>query len=332
MVHTAAYSPDGRSIVSGSRDGTVKIWDTASGKCVSTFEGHKSDVTSASYAPDGKYVVSGSRDSTVKIWDTASGKCVRTLEGHRGEVTAVAYAPDGKGIVSGGMDKTIKIWDVLMGKCLRTLEGLKNNVTCLDFAPGGKEIASGSEDNTINIWDASTAVFEVENKPRAAAAKAPENPQIKPPVAAKIDGTKEEVIKTRKDLTQALSDSMRTFLYLTKIFKVIDRTKMNEIMKEQNFQLTGCTTTECAVEIGKILNVKYMLIGSVSGVGREYVINIRITKVETSEIEVADIERCGSESELLSALKKLADRTALNKIFQKAAARETLAVLDLDVK
>ncbi len=127
---------------------------------------------------------------------------------------------------------------------------------------------------------------------------------------------------------QGLSDSFRTFLFKTGKFKVVDRTQMEEIMKEQKFQLTGCTETECAVEIGKILNAKYMLTGSISKISNEYIINIKIASVETAQIKLAEIEKC-KESDLLSALKIIASRIASNEKFQQATTMETIAVLDL---
>jgi hypothetical protein len=115
-VKSVSYSPDGKQIVSGSWDKTIKVWDAASGACVATLEGHSFLVQSVSYSPDGKQIVSGSEDNTIKVWDAASGACVSTLEGHTGDVYSVSYSPDGKQIASGSSDATIKVWDIFAFK------------------------------------------------------------------------------------------------------------------------------------------------------------------------------------------------------------------------
>ena len=95
-ITSAVLSSDGKRAVSGSIDGTMKVWDTATGKELRTINGHEDVVTSVAVSPDGKWILSGSADTTVKLWDAASGKELRTLTGHTERVNAVAFAPDGK--------------------------------------------------------------------------------------------------------------------------------------------------------------------------------------------------------------------------------------------
>jgi len=126
VVYAVAVSPDGRWVVSGSADETLRIWDPESGACVRTLQGHTGPVYAVAVLPDGRRVVSGGGDEagkTVRIWDPGSGECVRTLQGIY-EVTAVAVSPDGRWVVSGGSaDKTVRIWDPGSGECVRTLQG-----------------------------------------------------------------------------------------------------------------------------------------------------------------------------------------------------------------
>ncbi|MBQ5892572.1 MAG: TIR domain-containing protein [Bacteroidales bacterium] len=155
-VDSVAYSPDGKRIISGSGDKTVKIWNANTGQCLKTLKGHSRSVYSVAYSPDGTKIISGSCDKTVKIWDANTGQCLKTLEGHLGWVYSVAYSPDGAKIVSGSGDKTIKIWDTNTGKCLKTLEGHSYGVFSVAYSPDGTKIIGGSNDETVKIWDANT--------------------------------------------------------------------------------------------------------------------------------------------------------------------------------
>ena len=148
------WSPDGKTLASGSRDSTVRIWDASSGKLLRTLEGHTSLVQSVGWSPDGKALASGSSDDTVRIWGAPSGKLLRTLKGHTDYVRSVGWSPNGNTLASGSSDKTVRIWDAPSGKLLRTLEGHTDDVRSVGWSPDGKTLASGSDDKTVRIWDA----------------------------------------------------------------------------------------------------------------------------------------------------------------------------------
>ncbi|MEN3009382.1 MAG: trypsin-like peptidase domain-containing protein, partial [Candidatus Bipolaricaulaceae bacterium] len=146
---SVAFSPDGRTLASGSEDGTIKLWDVATGKDLRTLAGHRHAVTSVAFSPDGRTVASASRlwnDNTIKLWDVATGKELRTLAGHTDAVSSVAFSPDGRTLASGWEDGTIKLWDVATGKELRTLAGHTSGVNSVAFSPDGRTLASGSYD------------------------------------------------------------------------------------------------------------------------------------------------------------------------------------------
>ncbi|MEM6614690.1 MAG: hypothetical protein AAF652_21100, partial [Cyanobacteria bacterium P01_C01_bin.72] len=108
-VRTVAISNDGKTIVSGSGDRTIKIWDTA-GNLQSTLRGHEEKVDSLVLSNDG-YIVSGSRDRTIKIWDLQTKTLEQSLKSEDSEgINAIASSADKSIVVSGGREKTLAIW------------------------------------------------------------------------------------------------------------------------------------------------------------------------------------------------------------------------------
>lgn len=152
-VISVAFSPDGKTLASGSFDTLVKLWNVETGKELKTLRGHTAGVRSVTFSADGKTLASSGNDSVIKIWDVNSGNQLLTLRGHTAEVGAVAFSPDGTLLVSGSDDHNLKIWEVASGKELKTLSGHSREVNSVVFSPDGKTIASGSFDNTIKLWD-----------------------------------------------------------------------------------------------------------------------------------------------------------------------------------
>ena len=161
-VNSISFSPDGKTLASGSFDETIRLWDVATRKVIRTLKGHTDPVRSVAFSPDGSTIASGSGiwrgdgDNTIRLWDTETGNHIHTLTEHAEPVRNVAFSPDGSTIASGSQDYTIRLWDAETGNHIHTLIGHTDYVNSVAFSSDGQTLASGSGNSTIRLWDVGT--------------------------------------------------------------------------------------------------------------------------------------------------------------------------------
>ena len=191
QVWSVAFSPDGRTLATASDDGTVRLWNTATGRIRATLTDPDGVPVAVAFAPDGRTLAAGGEggvrlwnvasgtvrarfpgqgtvfavafspdgrtiaaagDASVSLWDVDSGKTRATLTGHTGLVWSVAFSPDGHLLATGGEDRTARLWDAATGRALATLTGHTGPVRSVAFAPDGRTLASGGFDKTVRMW------------------------------------------------------------------------------------------------------------------------------------------------------------------------------------
>jgi WD40 repeat protein len=152
-IWSLALSPDGKTLVGGSADHSIYLWDAATGKELHRLLEHSDEVWSVAIAPDGKLLASGSQDGTIGLWEMPSGKPLGRIVTKHGAIRSVAFAPEGTLLASGGQDNAVCLWDVGSRTLVRRLAGHSERVTFVSFSPDGKVLASGGWDNTICLWN-----------------------------------------------------------------------------------------------------------------------------------------------------------------------------------
>jgi len=157
-VHSAAYSPNGRLLASGSADATVRVWDVRTGdEAMAPLRSGDGAVWTVAFASNGRDLVSGTDSSVVCVWNLlAAHVAVLQLRGHTGPVFSVSFSSDGLQIASGAQDATVRLWDVETNQQLVVLSGHTDAVHTIALSPDGRSLASGSEDQTIRLWNPPT--------------------------------------------------------------------------------------------------------------------------------------------------------------------------------
>jgi WD40 repeat protein len=165
-VSCVAFVPGKRSVLSGSHDHALLLWDLTTGKAIDKFGVHPSEINCLAVTHDGKRAITGSgqyvirdgkqvpADCMIRLFDLETGKELRHFSGHTGPVTSLAMAPDDSCFLSSSYDRTIRLWDMNTGRVLRSFTGHNKGVQDVVFGADSRTaISAGGIDGTVRVWD-----------------------------------------------------------------------------------------------------------------------------------------------------------------------------------
>lgn len=155
-INTVALSASGKQALTGGHSNVLRLWDTATGLLLQTYDAETESINTVAFSPNGSLAMAGGNYGTLHLWNWRTGELVTVLEGHTGGVLSASFSPDGRLVVSGGKDKTVKIWDVASGALVKTFEGHTDTVMSVAFSPDGRHLLSGGADKSLILWDVNT--------------------------------------------------------------------------------------------------------------------------------------------------------------------------------
>ncbi|QRV97065.1 Tyrosine kinase family catalytic domain protein [Ceratobasidium sp. AG-Ba] len=156
-IWSLAFSPDESTLASGSRDGTIGIWDPKTGnRALKALSGHTHSVHSVTFAPNSSFLISGSEDHTIRVWNVLNGQPIGGPVQTGATVLSVAISPDGEKIAGACNDMLIRVFQATTHAFLFQCAGHQDAVLSVAFSPDGLLLATGSHDHTIRLWDGAT--------------------------------------------------------------------------------------------------------------------------------------------------------------------------------
>jgi WD40 repeat protein len=157
IFFAAAFSPDGKLVVTSNFKCAAHVWDAETGKFLNTLK-HEAGgpVFNAIFSRDGQLLVTVAADNMARFWNPMTGEALGAPLPHLIVAFAAAFSPDGQSVVTCGADPTVQLWDVTTRKPLRRLTGHQGGVNTIAYSPDGRFILTGSQDQTARLWDAAS--------------------------------------------------------------------------------------------------------------------------------------------------------------------------------
>jgi small GTP-binding protein len=162
VIYEYAFSTDGKRVLTGADDRTVRLWDIETGRCLRVFKGHTNSPYCVAWSADERLALSGgqSGDRTVRLWEVETGRCLRVLKGSASHIEGVAWSADQRLALSCGGGESVQLWDVKTGRCLRVFEGHEGAGWSVAWSADQRRALSGGgiSDNTLRLWDIETGL------------------------------------------------------------------------------------------------------------------------------------------------------------------------------
>ncbi len=152
-VNGVAFLADGQHVVSGSADGTLRLWDVTTGATVRVIKGANLGAWAVAVSPDGAKAAAGCKDGMLREFDLADGSLIRELTGHLGYVRSVAYSHDGSRLISSADDGSVRVWTTESEEPVAVLQGHRGGVLAVAVSSDDKLVLSGGRDGTVRVWD-----------------------------------------------------------------------------------------------------------------------------------------------------------------------------------
>jgi WD40 repeat protein len=156
-IKAVAFSPDGRTILTGNMSGTIQRWDPVTGEPLGPpLRRHRDAVSSISFSADGRWFVTGSADRTAQVWDATTELAGGPPLLHPHWVNAVAFSPDGRTVLTGCQDGLARFWETASGKLMDLPLRHEAAVDAVAYSPDGRTVCTGSWDGTARFWEVDT--------------------------------------------------------------------------------------------------------------------------------------------------------------------------------